>query len=143
MNDDKPKGSSHDTSQETTDFASRAFASHLDIQDYSHQDYQPPTLTTDYLARPTKWEPISHSVTSNRSFASTTFMYTPVPSVVPISMRSSLATIDDASIMEVSLLYFSHSVCVFIVFCNIPQTTEYLLLYSCCLYSTGIHPPTP
>jgi len=53
MNDDKPKGSSHDTSQETTDFASHlVFASHLDIQDYTgHQDYQPPTLTTDYLAR--------------------------------------------------------------------------------------------
>ena len=38
---------------------------------------QPPTLTTDYLARPTKWEPISHSVTSNRSFASTAIQVQP------------------------------------------------------------------
>jgi len=43
------------------------------------------------------------------------------------------------SIMEVSVLRIQF---VFIVFCNIPQTTEYLLLYSCCLYSTGIT-PTP
>ena len=37
------RDTSQDTSQEIV------FASHLDIQDYSHQDYQPPTLTTDYL----------------------------------------------------------------------------------------------
>jgi len=44
----------------------RVFASHLDIQDYAgHQDYQPPTLTTDYfLARlpngnPSTYQPIT------------------------------------------------------------------------------------
>ena len=47
--------------------------------------------------------------------------------------------IDASIIMEVSVLRIQF---VFIVFCNIPQTTEYLLLYSCCLYSTGIT-PTP
>ena len=69
---------------------------------------QPPTLTTDYLARPTKWEPISHSVTSNRSFASTTFMYKQVPSVVPIRCEAAWQpNYIDTSIMEV--LYFEFS----------------------------------
>jgi len=88
------------------------FASSLriapDIQDYTgHQDYQPPTLTTDdyYLARSTKWEPIYLPITSygiphlatNRTILPfglplRRFVYNPVPSVVPISMRSSLAT---------------------------------------------------
>ena len=44
------------------------FASHLDIQDYSHQDYQPSTLTTNYLARPTNgnsFTGVSHLATNS------------------------------------------------------------------------------
>ena len=101
MNDDKPKGSSHDTSQETTDFASHlVFASHLDIQDYTgHQDYQPPTLTTDYLARLLNWKPISYTLPhipfgikpdySSIWSSTTTFMYNPVLSVVRIDAKHS------------------------------------------------------
>jgi len=40
LQDTQERDTSHDTSQET-DFASHlVFASHLDIQDYSHQDYR-------------------------------------------------------------------------------------------------------
>ena len=128
-----------DTSQET-DFASRAFASHRssrlpsvipDFQDYQ----QPPTLTTDYL----KWEQF-HRYTpfGNQHWSVSTTIHVQTSTLGgSILMRSSLATIDASSIMEVlSLVLRIQSV--FIVFCNIPQTTEYLLL--CCLYSTGITP---
>jgi len=119
MNDDKPKGtSSHDTSQETTDFASHllVFASHLDIQDYTgHQDYdQPPTLTTDYLARLLNGNP-PHILYITSHFASNR---TILPFGLPLlhsstiqyfrwskSMRSHWQL--NASIMEV--LYFEFS----------------------------------
>jgi len=147
MNDDKPKGSSQDTSQRTSHLV---FASHLDIQDYTgHQDYQPPTLTTDdyYLARSTKWEPIYLPITSygiphlatNRtilpfSLPLRRFMYHTVPSVVASYYRCERCQYH-GSIISCT----SNSDCIH-CFCNIPQTTEF---YFCCLYSTGIHPPTP
>ena len=106
------------------------------------------TLTTDYLARPTKWEPISYayiksyriSHLATNSSASTTFMYNPVLSVVRIDAKHSWQPYRcqyHGSIISALLLRIQ--LCIH-CFCNIPQTTESLLLYSCCLYSTGISP---
>jgi len=117
------------------------FASHLDIQDYSHQDYQPSTLTTDYLARPTNgnsFTGVSHLAT-NIGLLPLPFLYNPVLSVVlrvdakHLGNQTTPVCQYHGSIITCT----SNSVCVFIVFAIYPKLLNLLL---CCLYSTGISP---
>ena len=142
MNDDKPKGSSQDTSQRTSHLV---FASHLDIQDYSHQDYRTSrtTLTTDYyLARSTKWEPIYLPITSygiphlatNRTILPfglplRRFMYHTVPSVVASYYRCERCQYHGSIVLRIQS--------VFIVFAIYPKLLN--LFYFVARNNT--HPP--
>jgi len=97
-----------------------AFALHLDIQDYSHQDYRTSRTTNHHinhrlLGKTTEWEPISYTYISlsgiphlatnpsTWSFHCLRFMYNPVLLVVLLSMRSHWQPncITAASIMKV------------------------------------------
>ena len=125
------------------------FASSLriapDIQDYTgHQDYQPPTLTTDdyYLARSTKWEPIYLPITSygiphlatNRTILPfglplRRFMYHTVPSVVASYYRCERCQYHGSIVLRIQS--------VFIVFAIYPKLLN--LFYFVARNNT--HPP--
>ena len=138
MNDDKPKGtSSHDTSQETTVFASHlVFASHRSsrlpsvIPDF--QDYQPPTSTTDYFLGKINQMgthlPLLHYIPfGNQPDYSSTWTFH-CHSCTPQYTRWFMP-IDAKQLGNYQCQYHgsilsctSNSVCVFIVFfCNIPN----------------------
>ena len=149
-----PAGHTNDATPRTT--PRRRQTSHLTwtsrttpvIKTTNHlPDDQPPTLTTDYyLARLPNGNP-SPTPTSNPTvypiwqptrLLPLPLLYTSVHSVVHVQYRCE-ATGNQTVSMPVSWKYCtSNSVCIHCFFCNIPQTTESLLL--CCLYSTGISP---